>query len=132
MEKRLLDSREAIELLVNSFYTKVQEDALLGPIFMNAENFQWDTHIPIMVDFWETLLLGIVSYKGNAMAKHLELHRRTPLGAAHFEQWKKLFYGTLDDLFEGPGVILAKKRVEATSGLMQYKINESEKKGFIQ
>jgi hemoglobin len=132
MEKRLLDSRENIELLVNSFYTKVKEDDLLSPVFNNAENFVWETHIPIMVDFWETLLLHTASYKGNTMSKHIELHRRTPLSEQHFDRWKKLFYETLSDLFEGPGVGEAHKRVEAMSGLMQYKIKASEGKGFIQ
>lgn len=124
MMKRSLDSREAIEALVHSFYTRVKADALLGPIFNNAENFLWDVHIPVMVDFWETLLLDATSYKGNTMRKHLELHRRTPLTAQHFNRWKELFYDTLDSEFEGPGVTLAKKKVESIGGLMQHKINE--------
>ena len=41
MEKMQLDSREAIELLVNDFYSKVKMDPLLGDIFNNAENFSW-------------------------------------------------------------------------------------------
>jgi hemoglobin len=132
MQKQLLDTREAIELLVNSFYIKVKQDDLLAPIFNNVEFFSWDTHIPIMVDFWETLLLDTASYKGNTMQKHIALHRRTPLTPALFERWKSLFYSTLDELFEGENVQKARKRVEAMSGLMQFKIQQSERKGFIQ
>ena len=132
MIKRTLDSRTDIALLVNSFYTRVKADDLLGDIFNNAENFSWETHIPIMIDFWETLLLDASSYKGNTMRKHIDLHRRTPLGAVHFDRWKKLFYATLDELFEGPRVLEARKRVEAMSGLMQYKIRESERRDFLQ
>jgi hemoglobin len=130
--KRLLDNRNNIELLVNSFYTRVKADALLGDIFNNVENFSWETHIPIMVDFWETLLLGTTSYNGNPMIKHIELNRRTPLTSQHFNRWKELFYQTLDELFEGSQVQEAKRRVEAMSGLMQYKLEKSGTSGFIQ
>jgi hemoglobin len=132
MIKRQLDNREAIEQLVNSFYTSVKRDDLLGPIFNNAQNFSWDVHIPIMYDFWETLLLDNPKYRSNAIAKHIELNRRTPLSDDHFRRWKQLFYDTLDNNFDGPNVEKAHKKVEAIAGLMQHKINESSKKGFIQ
>ena len=132
MQKQLLNSHEAVELLVHTFYIKVKQDELLAPIFNNAEYFSWDTHIPIMVNFWKTLLLDTAAYKGNTMLKHIELHRRNPLTEKHFDRWKLLFYSTLDDLFEGDGVLKARKKVEAMSSLMQFKIRESEKKGFIQ
>lgn len=129
--KKSLDSRERIEELVHSFYIRVKADDLLGPIFNNAQNFSWDTHIPIMVDFWETLLLDAAKYKGNTMRKHIELHQRNPLTKEHFDRWKELFYATIDNEFEGTAVNEAHRRVEAMSALMQYKIEESTKKGFI-
>jgi hemoglobin len=132
MERQLLDSRENIELLVNQFYTRVKADDLLGPVFNNTENFSWETHIPIMIDFWESLLLGTMKYKGNVMVKHIELHRRTPLRKEQFDQWKKLFYATLDEFFEGVNVAEARRRVEAMAPLMLYKLQQSEQKGFIQ
>jgi hemoglobin len=132
MEKRPLDNRVAIELLVNTFYTKVKVDPVIGDIFNNAENFSWEKHIPIMINFWETLLLDTASYRGNTMAKHLELNKRHPLNTAHFDRWKKLFFETLDELFEGPNIAVAKKKAEAMSALMQFKISESSKKGFVQ
>ena len=132
MEKQQLDNREAIELLVNSCYTKVKADPLIGDIFNNAENFSWEKHIPVMVNFWETLLLDTASYRGNTMAKHLELNKRHPLDVSHFDRWKKLFFETLDELFEGPNVTVARKKAEAMSALMLFKISESAKKGFVQ
>lgn len=130
MVKQSLDDRHAIDLLVKSFYEKVKSDDLLGDIFNNTENFDWDIHIPIMVDFWETLLLDTGTYKGNTMRKHLELHKRTALTAAHFDRWKKLFYSTLDSLFFGSNVEVARSKVEAIGGLMQYKIEQLDQKGF--
>jgi hemoglobin len=105
----------------------VKQDDLLAPIFNNAEYFSWETHIPIMVNFWETLLLDTASYSGNTMQKHIALHRRTPLTPQLFERWKLLFYSTLDELFEGDNVTKARKKVEGISGLMRLKLDESEK-----
>jgi hemoglobin len=125
--KKQLDTREDVELLVNTFYSKVKQDDLLSPIFNNAEYFSWETHIPIMVNFWETLLLDTASYSGNTMQKHIALNRRTPLTPQLFDRWKLLFYSTLDELFEGDNVIKARKKVEGISGLMRLKLDESEK-----
>ncbi len=132
MNKRLLHNTEDITLLVQEFYKKVQADAQLGPVFNNAENFSWDSHIPVMISFWESVLLGTASYKGNAMGKHLELDRRYPLTKQLFDRWLKLFNETLDEFFEGPQPDIAKRRALSMAGLMQYKIDESKKKGFIQ
>mgnify|MGYP000951167086 CR=1 FL=1 len=130
--KKAITDRTDITLLVESFYTRVKKDDLIGPIFQNTENFSWETHIPIMIDFWETILLGAGSYRGNTISKHIELNRRHPLTNDHFDRWKSLFYETLDELFEGDKVAEAKKRAELMAGLMLYKIGESMKKGFIQ
>ena len=132
MQRQSLDNHDAIELLVNSFYTRVKQDELLAPIFNNVGFFSWDTHIPVMVSFWETLLLDTATYKGNTMQKHIVLHKQHPLTTELFDRWKSLFYSTLDELFEGDKVAEAKKKVEAMIGLMQFKIEESAKKGFIQ
>ncbi|RYF45344.1 MAG: sec-independent protein translocase TatC, partial [Cytophagaceae bacterium] len=46
--KQLLDSPEAVRLLVNSFYDKVQVDPLIGPIFMDVAEVDWASHLPKM------------------------------------------------------------------------------------
>ena len=112
-------------MLVRTFYVKVKADDLLGPIFNNAENFSWEIHIPIMINFWETIILDTGSYTGNTLQVHLDLHRRHPLTKEHFDRWKLLFYSTLDELFEGKEVDLVRRRVESISGMIQYKISGS-------
>ena len=76
-----ITSRADIILLVDSFYDKVRADALLGPVFMNAIGTDWSHHLPIMYNFWETLLLGEMSYQGNPFKKHIPL----PIQAEHFD-----------------------------------------------
>jgi hemoglobin len=132
MFKKEIADKADIEFLVNAFYIKVKADDLIGYIFNDALNFNWETHIPVMVSFWETMLLDEITYKGNPMLTHIELNKRVPLIPAHFARWKKLFFETLDENFEGERVAEAKKRVLAMEGLMQIKIAQSQNRGFIQ
>lgn len=127
-----MENREDITLLVEDFYKKVIDDKIIGPIFNEVLFFSWDTHIPVMIDFWETMLLHTATYKGNTMRAHIELHKKFPLMPEHFKQWKKLFFETLDAHFKGPKVLDAKKRVEAMETLMQIKIAQSNNPNFIQ
>lgn len=130
--KRQINNKADIQFLVDEFYRKVKADETIGYIFNDAANFNWEIHIPIMVSFWETMLLDEVTYKGNPMLTHIELNKRVTLTPEHFAQWKKLFFETLDQNFEGERVEEAKKRVLAMEGLMQIKIAQSQHKGFIQ
>lgn len=130
--KKEITSRLDISNLVEAFYMRVKEDDVIGFIFREQENFSWDTHIPMMVNFWSTILLDELTYKGNPMLKHIELNRRTPLTQEHFTRWKELFFTTLDELFTGERVEEAKKRVTAMEILMLMKIRDSEQRGFIQ
>jgi hemoglobin len=127
-----IETKEHIELLVEEFYKKVKQDELIGYIFNNVENFNWDTHIPIMVSFWETILLDAGTYRGNPMLTHIQLNRKSPLLPEHFTRWKQLLFETLDENFTGVKVTEAKQRVESMAMLMQFKIDQSSKPGFIQ
>lgn len=127
-----INDREDIRLLVESFYRKVHEDDVIGEIFRNVLFFSWDTHIPIMIDFWESILLNKGSYKGNTMRVHIDLDKKHPLLPEHFVRWKKLFFETLDEHFYGENVAEAKRKVEIMEVLMQTKISQSKNPKFIQ
>ncbi len=79
-------SREEISELVDKFYGKVRVDPEIGPIF-NAAIDDWPAHVALLKDFWSTVLLPERLYKGNALAKHLELSLDPP----HFARWLALF-----------------------------------------
>ena len=78
-----------IERLVRSFYAKIREDALLGPIF-DARIHDWEPHLQRMCAFWSSVALMSGSYHGSPMAKHLPL----PVDARHFDRWLALFEET--------------------------------------
>lgn len=78
-----------IERLVRSFYAKIREDALLGPIF-EARIHDWEPHLQRMCAFWSSVALMSGRYHGSPMAKHLPL----PVDARHFDRWLALFEDT--------------------------------------
>ncbi len=130
--KKDITNRKDIQLLVDTFYTKVKGDPVIGFFFTEVIQLKWDVHIPIMYDFWDTILFGNMGYKGNPVLKHVELHQKEPLDQKHFDRWLALFTETLDELFEGKIAELAKSKASTMAQLMMYKIGQSGQTGFVQ
>ncbi|MCE2822045.1 MAG: group III truncated hemoglobin [Bacteroidota bacterium] len=105
-----------IRLLIDTFYEKVKNDEVIGYIFNDVANVNWEHHLPVMYAFWEFLLLDNAdAYRGNPIQKHLDLHAKHALKAAHFDRWLALFQSSVDELFEGPVAENAKFRAFAIS-----------------
>ena len=115
-------NREDIELLINSFYDKVRVDGTIGHIFKDVAAVDWITHLPKMYLFWETVLLGKMSFKGNPMQTHIQLSQKTEMKQKHFNQWLALWTETIDAYFQGEVATDAKQRGKNIAGLMLYKI----------
>jgi hemoglobin len=82
-----------IERLVRSFYARVRDDAILGPIFA-AKIKDWEPHLEKMFAFWSSVALMSGRYHGQPMARHLPL----PIDARHFDRWLALFAQTAHDV----------------------------------
>jgi len=96
-----LTGRVGIELLVNSFYTRVRDDEMLGFIFDKVAQTNWETHLPKMYAFWETVMFRSGGFTGNPLAAHAKLVPLTDMGRDKFDRWLTLFRATVDDLFAG-------------------------------
>jgi hemoglobin len=118
-----IQNKQDIELLVDEFYKKVVADPIIGRFFTEVVHLSWDIHIPIMVSFWETILLGKMSYKGNPMIKHIELNKLMPMEPTHFERWISLWSATINENFMGSKATEAIARAKAIAGLIQNKIS---------
>lgn len=84
-------TKEKIEIFVKNFYTNVNRDNLLSPIFNDVANVNWIEHTPKLVGFWSSILLKTGDYRGNAYKKHLLLAKQITIDESHFKQWLKLF-----------------------------------------
>lgn len=118
-------TRADIEKLIITFYEKVKADDIIGYIFNEVVKMNWEHHVPVIVDFWETILLDNPVYTKNAMEVHYTLNKKEPLLPHHFERWLQLFTNTVNELFEGKTATLAKTRAASIAGVMQHKMNNS-------
>ncbi|MEO8794667.1 MAG: group III truncated hemoglobin [Daejeonella sp.] len=112
-----------IKLLVDTFYTKVQHDTLLAPIFNNRIKDNWDEHLEKMYRFWQTVLLDEHTYFGSPFHPHASMH----LEQSHFSIWIKLFTETVDELFTGHKAVEAKWRAEKMAEMFQIKLEHLRK-----
>lgn len=87
-----------VAVLVDRFYARVRDDALLGPIFA-ARIADWPGHLDRMNGFWRSILHNSGEFSGNPMLKHLVI---PGLEQRHFAQWLELFYATLRELETHP------------------------------
>jgi hemoglobin len=117
-----ITTRTDIVNLINNFYTKVKADNVIGFIFNDVMKVNWEHHTPIIVDFWETILLDHPVYNKNAMAVHYDINKKVPLQKEHFDQWIHLFTSTVDELFEGKIAELAKTRAKSIGSIMLLKM----------
>lgn len=119
-EKKDILTLDDVKLLVDSFYTKVRKDELIGPIFDDRIQDRWPQHLAKMYTFWQTVLLGEHTYYGSPFPPH----SRLPVEKIHFERWLSLFSETLDELFDGQIAKEAIWRANKMAVMFQYKIEQ--------
>ncbi len=126
-----MENRNDIEKFVVEFYENVKKDATIGIIFTELVKMDWAHHIPLITDFWETVILDNPVYKNNAMEKHFELNRLYPLTKAHFDAWLKLFNDTMDGMYSGPKAALGKTRAGSIAAVMQFKLGNEKNNSLL-
>jgi len=117
-----ISSREDVILLVNAFYSKVKKDPTIGYIFNDVMHVDWDTHLNRMYDFWGSILLGEMKYKGTIMAKHFEVNEQEPLLEKHFKAWVTLWEETVNSHFIGSNANEALRRAKLMAELLKFKM----------
>lgn len=110
---------EDIKLLVDTFYSKVQKDEFIGPIFNEKIGDRWPEHLEKMYRFWQTILLEVHTYSGSPFPPHKQL----PVAKAHFDRWMEIFTTTTDELFDGVIAEEAKIRAKNMAEMFNYKID---------
>jgi hemoglobin len=116
--KNEIRTEEDIKKLVDTFYSKVNKDELLSPVFNDQAKVNWEEHLPKMYKFWGTQLIGTADYFGRPFPPHAELH----IKVEHFQRWIKLFLETVDELFQGITAEMAKQKAKNIAVVFQYKL----------
>ncbi|MBL7493748.1 group III truncated hemoglobin [Frankia sp. AgB1.9] len=119
---RDIAGRDDIAALITAFYGRAFTDPLLGPIFVDVARLDLAAHLPIMCDFWETVLFQAGAYHRNALHVHAALHAKAPLGPQHFARWIELWTGTIDDLFQGERAERAKLQATRIAGSLRRRL----------
>lgn len=115
---RDIENINDIQLLVDSFYSKIRNDEKLGHIFNGIIKDRWPEHLEKMYRFWQTILLEDQTYFGSPFVPHAKM----PVDKTHFEQWIKLFSETVDENFVGEKAEQAKWQGQRMADMFHYKI----------
>ena len=118
MPSKDIQTEEDIKALVDAFYAKVNEDALLSPIFNDVAKVNWEEHLPHLCRFWSTLLFRTMTFQGQPFPKHMVL----PVKREHFDRWIGLFVETVDQLFAGPKAEEAKGYARSIADTFQLRM----------
>lgn len=91
-------TEDRIRDVVHTFYGRVRDDPVLGPVFADRLVGRWPDHLDRMCDFWSSVLMGSRSFRGDPMGAHVGLPGIEP---AHFDRWMTLFHRTVLDRLPG-------------------------------
>ena len=115
-----IETREDLEFLLAEFYAVATIDEQIGHHFAELD---LESHLPIIVDFWEKVLFGKPVYFGNPLAVHQILHKKSPLTLQHFQKWFEIFERTVDALFVGETAQNAKLRAKMIAHSLNQNLN---------
>jgi hemoglobin len=124
-----IETRTDIDLVMRVFYERALADEVIGYIFTDVAKLDLEHHLPIIGDFWETMLFQTGNYAQhgrNPLEVHKKIHMRSNLKAEHFERWLKIFMTSVDEEFEGECSEFLKMRASSIASRMQEFINEPE------
>ena len=121
--KKDIETREELEELLKQFYKKAFADELIGHFFTEVVPLDLKTHIPVIANFWESVVFNSHGYRKNVMEVHKHIHHLSKIKKEHLDRWVNIFSETLDEQFEGYKTELMKQRARSIATLMDIKFN---------
>lgn len=120
MAKTGLDD-DVLHALVHTFYGRIQDDEMLGPIFA-ARITDWSPHLERMVAFWSSVALMTGRYHGHPIPAHTPL----PIKDVHFERWLTLFRATAQQICTSAGAKHVIERAERIARSLHIAVAEAQ------
>ena len=121
-----IETRQDLELLLTEFYKVAIEDSVIGHHFNDLD---LESHMPVIVDFWEKVLLGKPVYYGNPLTVHKKLHDKSELTLEHFQRWVEIFHAKVDEHFDGEIADAAKLRAKMIAHSLNQRLGETPNPG---
>ena len=119
--KKDIEGRADIDLLMQDFYERAMSDAEIGYLFTDVAKLDLEKHLPVIGDFWETLLFRTGDYSRygrTPLQVHAHLHSLSPLLPQHFDRWLEIFIECTDRSFEGEVAEFIKLRARMIANRM--------------
>ena len=116
-----IENRHDIDALMQLFYERAIADGTIGYIFTDVAKLDLEHHLPIIGDFWETMLFQSGSYAQhgrNPLQVHAALNEKVELLPKHFRRWLEIFERSVDELFTGERSEFLKMRAMAIANRM--------------
>jgi hemoglobin len=102
-------SEEALKVLVDTFYAKVQQDPLIGPVFNGAID-DWPAHLEKLQAFWSSVMLTSGRYKGRPLPAHIK--HGDSIRPESFERWLELWRETSGELLDPASAAAMQEKAE--------------------
>ena len=116
-----IETRADLENLLTEFYKIAVTDPVIGHHF---DDIDLESHMPVIVNFWEKVLLGKPVYYGNPLAVHKKLHDKSDLTLEHFQRWVEIFHKKVDEHFIGEIANAAKLRAKMVAHSLNQRLSE--------
>ena len=102
-------TEESLKLLVDTFYARVRQDDLIGPVF-NGAIADWPEHLDRLQAFWSSVMLTTGRYKGRPLPAHIK--HGDAIKPASFERWLGLWRETTSELFDADVAAALQEKAE--------------------
>ena len=123
-------TEESLKQLVDTFYAKVREDDLIGPVFNGAID-DWPEHLDRLQAFWSSVMLTSGRYKGRPLPAHIK--HGDAINAASFERWLGLWRETTSELLDAESAAAMQDKAEriAESLMLGIQFHRGEGGAFL-
>ena len=122
LQMKDIEERKDLFKLLEAFYVKAFADELIGFYFTDVIKLDLEMHLPVITDFWESVLLNTKQYRGDVMKLHQHINHLSPFKAEHFDRWVQLFCATVNEFYEGEVAERAKQRALSIATIMKIKL----------
>jgi hemoglobin len=131
-DRRDIADRDEIAWLVAEFYRRAFADEILGPVLVvDAARVDLSAHLPVMGEFWATVLLRAGLYRRNALPPHVALAVEVELTDAHFARWLAVWTAVVEERRPGPRAELTKTQATRIASAIRRRLPGEQASAFV-